>query len=58
LDAGKLARSKARDLQLTMKIVATHYTFDLSPIIVTFGAEGWPISGHYCASWEPPCDAA
>ena len=39
-DALKLARSKARELQLTMKIMATHYTFDRSRIIVTFGAEG------------------
>lgn len=39
-DALKLARSKARELQLSMKIVATHYTFDRSRIIVTFGAEG------------------
>ena len=39
-DALKLARSKARELQLTMKIVAPHYTFDRSRIIVTFGAEG------------------
>ncbi len=39
-DALKLARTKARELQLTMKIVATHYTFDRSRIIVTFGAEG------------------
>ena len=39
-DALKLARAKARELQLTMKIVETHYTFDRSRIIVTFGAEG------------------
>ena len=35
-----LARSKARDLQLGMKIVDAHYAFDRSRIIVTFGAEG------------------
>lgn len=56
-DALQLARAKARELQLSMKIVATHYTFDRSRIIVAFGAEGGSISGHYCASWEPPCDA-
>jgi cell fate regulator YaaT (PSP1 superfamily) len=39
-DALKLARSIARELQLTLKIVATHYTFNRSRIIVTFGAEG------------------
>jgi cell fate regulator YaaT (PSP1 superfamily) len=39
-DALQLARAKARELQLSMKIVATHYTFDRSRIIVTFGAEG------------------
>jgi cell fate regulator YaaT (PSP1 superfamily) len=39
-DAFKLARAKARELQLSMKIVAAHYTFDRSRIIVTFGAEG------------------
>ena len=36
----KLARSKARELGLGMKIVDTHYTFDRSRLIVTFGAEG------------------
>lgn len=39
-DAFSLARSKARELQLTMKIVDAHYTFDRGRIIVTFGAEG------------------
>ena len=39
-DALKLARSKAREFQLSMKIVSAHYTFDRSRIIVTFGAEG------------------
>ena len=38
--AFSLARSKARELQLGMKIVDAHYTFDRSRIIVTFGAEG------------------
>ena len=37
-DGFKLARSKARDLQLKMKIVETHYTFDRSRLTVTFGA--------------------
>ncbi|MFQ6029351.1 MAG: stage 0 sporulation family protein [Dehalococcoidia bacterium] len=36
----KLARSKARELGLSMKIVDTHYTFDRSRLTVTFGAEG------------------
>ena len=39
-DAFSLARTKARELQLPMKIVEAHYTFDRSRIIVTFGAEG------------------
>lgn len=39
-DALRLARTKARELQLPMKIVATHYTFDRSRVIVTFGSEG------------------
>ena len=38
--AFSLARSKARELQLGMKIVDAHYAFDRSRIIVTFGAEG------------------
>ena len=36
----KLARTKARELGLSMKIVDTHYTFDRSRLTVTFGAEG------------------
>jgi cell fate regulator YaaT (PSP1 superfamily) len=36
----KLARAKARELGLSMKIVDTHYTFDRTRLIVTFGAEG------------------
>ena len=36
----KLARTKARELDLKMKIVDSHYTFDRSRVIVTFGAEG------------------
>ncbi len=39
-EAFKLARSKARNLQLAMKIIDTHYTFDRSRLVVTFGAEG------------------
>ncbi len=39
-DAFSLARTKVRELQLPMKIVEAHYTFDRSRIIVTFGAEG------------------
>ena len=39
-DALKLARSKVRDLQLLMKIVETHYTFDRTRLTVTFGADG------------------
>ena len=39
-DAFRLARTKVRECQLTMKIVEAHYTFDQSRIIVTFGAEG------------------
>ena len=38
-DAFGLARTKVRELQLPMKIVEAHYTFDRSRIIVTFGAE-------------------
>ena len=39
-DAFSLARAKARELQLPMKIVEAHYTFDRGRVIVTFGAEG------------------
>ena len=39
-EAFKLARTKARELDLKMKIVDSHYTFDRSRVIVTFGAEG------------------
>jgi len=39
-DAFRLARTKVRECDLTMKIVEAHYTFDQSRIIVTFGAEG------------------
>ena len=38
--AFKLARAKSRELELGMKIVEAHYTFDQSRLIVTFGAEG------------------
>ncbi len=34
------SRKKSRELQLGMKIVDAHYTFDQSRLIVTFGAEG------------------
>ncbi|PKB71995.1 MAG: hypothetical protein BZY87_02535 [SAR202 cluster bacterium Io17-Chloro-G6] len=36
----KVARTKARELNIPMKIVDAHYTFDRSRMIVTFGAEG------------------
>jgi len=35
-----LARGKARELALNMKIVDAHYAFDRSRLVVTFGAEG------------------
>ena len=38
--AFKLARAKSRELELGMKIVEAHYTFDRSRVIVSFGAEG------------------
>lgn len=34
------SRKKSRELQLGMKIVDAHYTFDQSRLIVSFGAEG------------------
>jgi cell fate regulator YaaT (PSP1 superfamily) len=37
--AFKLARSKARELTLNMKIVDAHYTFNRSHVVVSFGAE-------------------
>ncbi|MCI0793079.1 MAG: stage 0 sporulation protein, partial [Chloroflexi bacterium] len=39
-DAFKVARTKARELELGMKIVDAHYTFDRSRLTVTFGAQG------------------
>ncbi len=39
-EAFKLARAKSRELELGMKIVEAHYTFDQSRLTVTFGAEG------------------
>lgn len=36
----KTARTKARELNIPMKIVDAHYTFDRSRMVVTFGAEG------------------
>ncbi|PKB80252.1 MAG: hypothetical protein BZY88_09180 [SAR202 cluster bacterium Io17-Chloro-G9] len=39
-DAFVLARSKARDLGLAMKIVEARYTFDRTRLTVSFGAEG------------------
>ena len=36
----KIARTKARELNIPMKIVDAHYTFDRSCMVVTFGAEG------------------
>ncbi len=38
--AFKLARAKSRELELGMKIVEAHYTFDRSRVTVSFGAEG------------------
>ena len=38
--AFKLARGKARTLQIKMKIVEAHYTFDKSRVTVKFGADG------------------
>ncbi len=35
-----LSRKKSRELQLGMKIIEAHYTFDQSRLIVSFGAEG------------------
>ncbi len=40
LAAFDLARTKVRDLQLPMKIISSHYTFDRKRLIITFGAEG------------------
>ena len=37
--AFKLARGKARELALDMKIVDAHYAFDRSRLVVSFGAE-------------------
>jgi cell fate regulator YaaT (PSP1 superfamily) len=37
--AFKLARTKARDLQLKIKIVDAHYSFDGTRLTVTFGSE-------------------
>ncbi len=36
----ELSRKKSRDLQLGMKIIEAHYTFDQSRLIVSFGADG------------------
>ncbi len=36
----KIARTKARELEIPMKIVDAHYTFDRARMVVTFGAEG------------------
>ena len=36
----KIARTKARELGIPMKIVDAHYTFDRYRMVVTFGAEG------------------
>ncbi len=38
--AFKLARAKSRELELGMKIVEAHYTFDRGRVTVSFGAEG------------------
>ena len=34
----KIARTKARELEIPMKIVDAHYTFDRARLTVTFGA--------------------
>lgn len=39
-DTFKLARTKARELEIPMKVVDAHYVFDRSRMVVTFGAEG------------------
>ena len=39
--AFKLARARSRELELGMKIVEAHYTFNQRRLTVTFGAEGW-----------------
>ena len=39
-DTFKIARTKARELNIPMKIVDAHYTFDRSRMVITFGAEG------------------
>jgi len=39
-DTFKIARTKACELNIPMKIVDAHYTFDRSRMVVTFGAEG------------------
>ena len=36
----KMARKKARELNIPMKTVDAHYTFDRSRMVVTFGAKG------------------
>ena len=36
----KIARTKARELNIPMKIVDAHYSFDRVRMVVTFGAEG------------------
>lgn len=36
----ELSRKKSRDLNLGMKIVEAHYTFDQSRVVVSFGADG------------------
>ncbi len=38
--AFKLARAKSRELELGIKIVEAHYTFDQSRLTVTYGSEG------------------
>jgi len=35
----KIARTNARELNIPMKIVDAHYSFDRSRMVVTFGAE-------------------
>lgn len=39
-EAFRMARSKVRELELSMKIVEARYAFDLSRLTVSFGADG------------------
>lgn len=39
-EAFKIPRVKTRELNIPMKIVDAHYTFDRARMVATFGAEG------------------